>query len=103
MVVDLAGGAVEDIELILAEAGYGTISGTAPEGTVAVEIVDQVTDVILVRTAPDDAGLFEAGDLPVQRPLYPVWDAGEQGRIPAPELATHIPGAGGGATFPAPR
>lgn len=103
LLVDLAGGAVEDIELVLAEADYGTLSGTAPEGVIAVEIVDQVTDVILARALPDDIGLFEVDDLPVQRPLYPVWDRGDQGRILAPELATHIPSAGGGATFPAPR
>ena len=102
MLMDLAGGAVEDIELVLVEADYGTLSGTAPEGALLVEIVDQVTDVILARVAPDAVGFFSAEDLPVQRPLYPVWDRGDQGRTPAPDLATHIPAAGGGATFPAP-
>jgi len=67
-----------------------------------VEIVDQVTDVILARVTPDGDGSFEVSDLPAQRPLYPVWDLDDAGRTPAPDLATHIPEAGGGATFPDP-
>ena len=98
--MDLAAGAVEDVYLALTEADYGTISGIAPEGAVAVEIVDQVTDVILARVTPDGDGSFKASDLPAHRPLYPVWDLGDAGRTPAPDLATHIPEAGGGATFP---
>ena len=100
--MDLAAGAVEDVDLALVEADYGTISGTAPEEAVAVEIVDQMTDVILTRVTPGDDGSFEASDLPAHRPLYPVWNLGDAGRTPAPDLATHIPEAGGGATFPDP-
>ena len=103
LLMDVEAGAVEDVELVLEESPYGTIAGTAPEGAVSVEVVDQVTDVILRRVVPDDAGAFELDGLPVQRPLYPVWDFGDAGRTPAPDLATHIPGAGGGATFPSAR
>jgi len=103
LVMTLAAGATEDVELILEETEYGTISGTAPEGAGGVEIVDQVTDVILARVVPSADGMFTVDGLPIQRPLYPVWDRGDEGRTPAPDLATHIPGAGGGATFPAPR
>ena len=103
VLMDLAAGALEDVELALEEADYGTLSGVAPEETVAVEIVDQVTDVILARATPDAQGAFTLDELPVQRPLYPVWDRGDAGRTPAPELANHIPEAGGGATFPTPR
>jgi len=103
LLMDLAAGAVEDVELVLKESEYGTVAGTAPANTVTVEVVDQVTGVILARAVPDDAGAFEQNDLPVQRPMYPVWDLGDGDRSPAPELATHIPGAGGGATFPAPQ
>ena len=99
LVVSLAAGAVEDVELTLEEADYGTISGTAPDGVEMVEIVDQVTEVILARATPTEDGAFEVKDMPVQRPLYPTWDFGQGDRTPAPQLATHIPDAGGGATF----
>ncbi|MFH1530950.1 MAG: hypothetical protein ABIK09_09495 [Pseudomonadota bacterium] len=103
LVVNLAAGAFEDVELVLVEAEYGNLSGTAPEGAHGVEIVDLVTDVILARASPGVDGMFVVEGLPIQRPLYPVWSLGAGVRTPAPELATHIPGAGGGATFPAPR
>ncbi len=102
LLVNLTAGTVEVVVLILVETDYGTISGTAPEGAM-VEIVDLITHVILARAAPDADGLFEVEGMPIERPLYPVWDFGDENRTPAPELATHIPGAGGGATFPHPR
>ncbi|MBM4372807.1 MAG: hypothetical protein FJ098_14230, partial [Deltaproteobacteria bacterium] len=76
LTLDLAAGKAADVSLALREGDYGSVAGTAPSRTVAVEVVDQVTGVILARAEIGEARTFEVGFLPVGRPLYPVWDFG---------------------------